>query len=1159
MNVNLKSKELISLFQNNGILTPSIAQKRANNIVIDLTGPVSEDLLTDIRQIAYEFPNLLRHITVRNNTDKPINMQKLVDTIGEEKRFNSRFKKFISFKVESTHSEDFNLDYGNLTHVDGISLTNTDPNNLVGLNLSTYRLPQGTKDLTLNGFDLSTIDLNLAKIKSLTLTGDRNTGFSRMLGKDGLTALYAMRRPLDNEIRDIIAFANSSSNLHTFGLTDVNLQGMKILEVLRNPNLAALVFNRVGLNSLDGIEFWNGKLDRLIVSNNQLGMDDYDRLNTFRKENNETYVSLGGNSGIVTQHRNLSNDDFSPQTVRSIADSFTNEVKDMPNRTNVLTYLAGNKYIPYSIYDSERVRRDARITLNPMFIERMTDLESYDFNQPHLAGGTLMLTVEQVERLIALNKQIPMNISIGIKNASELSSDKLREIYQKVKITDIRMIGSDISDNQRDPYTPIEYVRARELLDEVVSGIDPKETDIEKFTTIYTRLAKTMTYDYSAIKSDTAAQMRHTSKVSNTSRNLIGGLSSGQCVCAGYAETLRNALALVGIKARYIRGKCYDDPDYTTRHAWSHVQLADANGDKKWYLADLTWDAQDVVRAGDNAQYKYMLIGEPDFRRDHQVTYTKYMHQASYEAFDRTEIRRAMDKANRRFINPRVSLKKKMDEKADAKRLEEQRRREEEEKKRQEELKKKSEEERRQAEEKRKAELEKVSYEGLVDLKARRDKVKTDLDNIYTILRNAKNLPREKQIDFRNKAQKIEEEIQKMNLDIETYKDQLYTKEMKAQNEDKAKLEELNKQKEEQENIANKGTAQKRVVIKPRPIVEVDKGFLDAAKNARIAMLETMIANREAVLVGYSDKAHPNRERELAEWKRELSDLQAGKIYDSLVDAAKKNEIEDLKSRIANREAMIAGRGDSLNELRYKELDDWKKRLGLLEGNAPLEEEVIVEEPVGDKPVVDPKLLQEIAALERRIKERDARMATLTEREVTTFERFEIKPEEEILQAAKKSEKENQKDIKEREKETRIYSQTNLTSALRLKTKADLIANERKIRVEHAEASILRFTNNLFNRNDAALPDWMLSVVDFGVGTTMKVRNAFDRWIHGEDKYDAELEAVKNSNVVVTKETPRMDGRNGAYRVDPIELTANKDRKSKTKPNAPKEKELDDR
>lgn len=1160
MNVNLKSKELISLFQNNGILTPSIAQKRANNIEINLTGPVSNELIEDIKQIAYEFPNLLRHITVKNNTDKPIDMQKLVDAIGEEKRFNSRFKKFISFKVESTHREDFNLDYGNLTHVDGIALTNTDPNAIASLNLATYRLPQGTKDLTLDGFDLSTIDLNLAKIKSLTLSGSRNVGFSRMMGKDGLTSLYAMRRQLDSEVRDIIDFANNSRNLHTFGLSDVNLQGMKILEVLRNPGLAAIVLNRVGLNSLDGLEFWNGKLDRLSVINNQLGISDLERLNEFRRVNNETYVSLGGNSGIVTHFRSLSTEDFSPQTTRSIADSFTNEVKDMPNRTNTLTYLAGNKYTPYSIYDAERVRGQAKITLNPMFIERMSDLESFDFNQPHLAGGTLLLTVEQVERMIALNKQIPMNISIGIKNASELSSEKLQEIYQKVKITDIRMIGSDISDNQRDPYTPIEYVRARELLDEVVSGIDPKESDIDKFTTIYTRLAKTMTYDYSAIKSDTAAQMRHSSKVSNTSRNLIGGLSSGQCVCAGYAETLRNALALVGIRARYIRGKCYDDPDYTSRHAWTHVELANSKGEKKWYLADLTWDSQEATRAGDRANYRYMLIGEPDFRKDHQVTYTKYMHQSSVEAFDRDELRRAMDKANGRFLNPRVSLKKRMEEREKARKLEEQKRKEAEEKKRQEELKKKSEEERKKEEEKRKALLEKVSYEGLADLKGKRDKIKTELDSIYALLRQVKDLPHEKQVDYRNRAQKIEEEVIKMNSDIETYKDQLYTKEMKAQNEDKARLEELMKQKEEQEKAATKKETKKQELPKPRPVVEVNKDFLDAAKNARIAMLESMIANREAVLIGYGDKAHQNREIELAEWKKELSDLKTGKIYDSLVETAKKNEIEDLKQRIANREAMIAGRGDSLNPIRFTELEEWKKRLGLLEGNEPVQGETVKEEPKPEAPVIDPMLLQEIAGLEKRIKEREARMATLTEREVTVFERFELKSEEEIQKAAKKSEKENQKEIKEREKETKIYAQTNMTSALKLKTKADLIANERKIRVEHAEASILRFSNRLFNRSDDSLPDWMLSVVDFGVGATMTVRNAFDRWIHGEDKYDAELEAVKNSQVVVTKEGPRMEGRSNQYRVEPAEIAANKPKvKNRRVRPTNNDKDLEDR
>ena len=83
MNVNLKSKELINLFQNNGILTPSIAQKRANNITIDLTGDVTPELLEDIKAIAYEFPNLLRHITVRNNTDKPIDMSSLLKGIGD--------------------------------------------------------------------------------------------------------------------------------------------------------------------------------------------------------------------------------------------------------------------------------------------------------------------------------------------------------------------------------------------------------------------------------------------------------------------------------------------------------------------------------------------------------------------------------------------------------------------------------------------------------------------------------------------------------------------------------------------------------------------------------------------------------------------------------------------------------------------------------------------------------------------------------------------------------------------------------------------------------------------------------------------------------------------------------------------------------------------
>ena len=1169
MNVNLKSKELIKLFQNNGILTPSIAQKRANNILIDLDGPVTEDLLSDIKQIAYEFPNLLRHITVRNNTDKPINMAGLLKCIGDEKKINSNFKKFISFKVESRHSEDFNLDYGTLTHVDGINLVNTDPNGLATFNMAQNLIPAGTRDLSLNGFDLSTMDLNYIRVRNLALDGARNTGFAAMRGKERLGSLSIQNRPLDNEVQDVITFVNGAPNLHTFGLRNVDLRGMKILEVLRNPNLASLSFINTNISSLDGLEFWNGKLDRLSLDNNGFRIEDVDRLNKFRTENNETYVSFGGNREIQAHLNATSQEDFSGKTYLSIYESFTNEFKGSINKTNALKFLMANKYIPYCITDAARVRRDARITLNPMFLDRDSDLETLDFNQDYLVGGTLLLTVSQVEKLIALNKNIPMNISIRIKDASELSSDKLREIYEKIKITDIRMFGSDLSDNQRNPYTPIEYVRARELLDEVVSGIDPKETDIDKFATVYTRLAKSMGYDYSAIKSDTTAEKRHTRDVVNTSRNLVGGLSTGQCVCAGYAETLRNALSLIGIKARYVRGKCFDDPDYTSRHAWSHVYLDNGQGEKRWYLTDLTWDDQVTARPENRGQYNYMLLGEPEFKKNHQVTYTNFLHPSSPDAYDRVLLRRAIEKADQRYINPREGFRKRQEEKARARMQEEQKRkdaeekkRQEEERKREEELKKKSEAERkkaeelkRQEEEKRKAELESISYDGLNSLKNRRDVIKTELDNIYAILRKAQDLPIEKQKEYRDKALKIEEEIQKMNNDIDSYKDKLFTKESKELKSDEAKLAELRDKKAAQEKAVAEYKEEPEMP-EPKPMVEVNKTYLDEAVKTRVAALETMIASREAVLIGYGDKANPNREQQLQEWKRELADIKAGKIYDSLVEDAKQNEKSDLKIRIANREAMIAGRGDSLNPMRFTELEEWKNRLKELEGAKEIGKGTDKPQVRKEKPVIDPELDIQIANLEKQISERKARLEELSVRENISFERFEIKDEKEIEEAIKKTEKISHKEQKNREKEERIYSQTHLSNALRLQTKQDLISNERRIRSQHVEDGLLRITNRILNRNDEEAPDWVKSVIEFGVGITMKARNTLDRWVYGEDKYDAELQAVKNSSVVITKETPRMEGNKTITPVGQKNVTLTNNPKLKTKdPNSIDEKD----
>ena len=98
---------------------------------------------------------------------------------------------------------------------------------------------------------------------------------------------------------------------------------------------------------------------------------------------------------------------------------------------------------------------------------------------------------------------------------------------------------------------------------------------------------------------------------------------------------------------------------------------------------------------------------------------------------------------------------------------------------------------------------------------------------------------------------------------------------------------------------------------------------------------------------------------------------------------------------------------------------------------------------------------------------------------------------------------------------------------------------------------MLRITNRILNRNDEEAPDWVKSVIEFGVGITMKARNTLDKWVYGEDRYDAELQAVKNSSVVITKESPRMEGNKTITPVGQKNVTLTNNPKLKTKdPNS---------
>lgn len=89
----------------------------------------------------------------------------------------------------------------------------------------------------------------------------------------------------------------------------------------------------------------------------------------------------------------------------------------------------------------------------------------------------------------------------------------------------------------------------------------------------------------------------------NTPRNMIGGLLQKECVCAGYAEIVRNTLACCGIEAIYVDGQTEKEGE--SGHAWNQVKL-----DGQWYNMDLTWARDDLV----NGKIpRHLLMSDKDF------------------------------------------------------------------------------------------------------------------------------------------------------------------------------------------------------------------------------------------------------------------------------------------------------------------------------------------------------------------------------------------------------------------------------------------------------------------------------------------------------------------------------------------------------------------
>lgn len=266
------------------------------------------------------------------------------------------------------------------------------------------------------------------------------------------------------------------------------------------------------------------------------------------------------------------------------------------NQENAQKYLLEN-----SLTDRFALSADGLCIIN---IDRIQEKQS--------TPADLRINVTDLER-IGLERLSASGdkVTLVINSVAELSNDMLQKyVGSGMNIRGISVYSLENDQEQNETYDIGVYAQIRDKLEELVDGIDLNASEKERFAEVYKRICSNITYDIPAAYPITKLQREYSEKQDANCRNLKNGLLEGKCVCAGYADILRNALAMVNIESKYIVGAVTDGvisgkrfkeekyrEDYFKKredgtvevgeyHAWNKVKL-----DGKWYNVDATWDA----------------------------------------------------------------------------------------------------------------------------------------------------------------------------------------------------------------------------------------------------------------------------------------------------------------------------------------------------------------------------------------------------------------------------------------------------------------------------------------------------------------------------------------------------------------------------------------
>lgn len=667
--VEIKSKELSGIFEGNEI-TEETLKKELPELKINVTDTSYDDLKIELEEIATYYPEILNKINISNETDTHVDFQEVVDKIYEVQS-NSEYARYypITLTISSNIAEDFDIDLSkvpkisnNNYRIDGkkeyqtIAFRNTDPSSAIQIPNFGTKLSDNIEAISFEGINLINVDVErLPALRKIILRGGRTENISSVSGLDSIPILE-INSISDSEFNQFMSTIYPSCTLHDITINGQHLHDRKILRELSvNSNLVMVNITNSQVNDIDGLENFDGRLGLLNLMSNDLGVNDIERVENFYRTNPYLIYYLNNNTGIRNQIINAP--DISDESFEFLKKIYFDSgiAKGDRNATTkddaVDRLMWSMNKAPYYIKDAEIIRGNLKIKENPIMIENESEIDSTDFTRSYLQDANLLLTIPQIEHLLNSGKVIPQDVRVKIKDVSELDSVTLRDLSRRMNNVGMNISGVQILDDnfdnwsyQIDSYSQAEYIYIRDTLDRVVTGINPADSDLDKFTTIYTRLADSISYDHDAIRHDDKTSALYYSRRMNECRNLKEGIIEGKTVCAGYADILRNALSLVGIRSRLVTGNCETGND-NTGHAWNQVEIKDEHGNGKWYNTDLTWDAKKGRATSSRDDFRWMLLGQNNFIR-HEEVFTQNLENVERDDYDRAVLQDAINRAS---------------------------------------------------------------------------------------------------------------------------------------------------------------------------------------------------------------------------------------------------------------------------------------------------------------------------------------------------------------------------------------------------------------------------------------------------------------------------------------------------------------------------------